>query len=768
MAEGASVGKVYVDVVPRYAGGAAEIGNQIARDAEAGMGGGRGSGPRTPGNPNGLGGPGDDGNLSSAIISNRAAHVRAAGDRRREMDYLAGAAVRAGGSTTDLGLNVDTRATRGRIGMAERADRSWDSADFAGHRQTIREENKRLGNLDRGIEEAASKELANAKRDAAAAHREDARRTRLANAEFQAGIASMSPSQQKAAISRRLEQTSDPMQRAALQRQAGVLAPKTGWNRETMSTGMMMNFMFGGWEVFNATQAAHAGRVGAAAAGTPMEGLDATMGSIDMLTAGPLGSMAGVGMDLAGAGISDLRTQHAFLKTGEQSQARTTAIRQRLAVEQMTTGHQPGSRAFNVAQANAAAEARIRTANDGISAARNAMAAPSDDGSMTWWQNVGAASLGPPGHAAVAFYRAREAAEINRQKSSRDLDLKNEITAGEADKRAANEQRVREIRELDRKHEVSVGMMRAQNNMARYAMYPGLRTREGITFAHQGLISAAVADNPDNVDEVTRAGNIAMQGELREWEGSESAGRLSRFGRARTRANDLSDMMGASGAAASQLGRNPQAASRIALRSSQLQRRRDAFPPSLWPDSQATRLRKAAMGQLDQQELAILGQQQADESYMTGLGLDGEEEVSGILASRGGTPSSRRIGARAAGIANSAFERAEAFRARGGPDAQRFASKALNIGRNQLAADRADYVANLRSEQVGINSVFLGSSGTSEALAAFGKAAKKLDAPSGIKGGATGEGGPLVPLVQKGLDYLRTLAQAAGIAIAGP
>ncbi len=303
-------------------------------------------------------------------------------------------------------------------------------------------------------------------------------------------------------------------------------------------------------------------------------------------------------------------------------------------------------------------------------------------------------------------------------------DKQQEIRMAELDQRAASEQRVIAERELDRKHGVSLGLQRAKNNVMGRSTGP--RNRAGISGDYDEMFAAEMAgeSDPGMAMELHRSQELRRDAGLRAFDSDQAMGRARSMTSARGLQQSSIGATEGMGVAAAQLGRNPQLAARRQLASQQRERRDSMF---------ALNPMRMLLPGMEASESAMLDQGFADDDYMTGLGIGGELETSGILAGSAGTPSSRRSGARATAMANSAFQRAESFRMRGGPNAEKYARMSLQIGRNDIAASRAEYVSNLRAEQVNANTAFLGSGGTSEALAAFGKAAKKLDQPSGIK-----------------------------------
>ena len=150
---------------------------------------------------------------------------------------------------------------------------------------------QRIGNMSQRAhvveEESSNKALAAANRELAQTRKEAAR---LERANFQADISGLSPHSQRSRILARAGETDDPMEAAMLRRQAGTLRGKSGLNREVMSTGMMMNFMFGGWEVASAFNAMNATTHGAAMS-SPVENVRAQAAAIQQIAGGPLGAI---------------------------------------------------------------------------------------------------------------------------------------------------------------------------------------------------------------------------------------------------------------------------------------------------------------------------------------------------------------------------------------------------------------------------------------------------------------------------------------------
>lgn len=129
-----------------------------------------------------------------------------------------------------------------------------------------------------------------------------------------------------------------------------------------------------------------------------------------------------------------------------------------------------------------------------------------------------------------------------------------------------------------------------------------------------------------------------------------------------------------------------------------------------------------------------------DRDTLTGMGLDTQERVTGILANNRLPWGERQAMAEAAGIAGNARERAEAFTQQGQPG---FASQALQIGRNQLRAASEQFRRSLRVEEIeGINRVDLSSgSNIQRQLAAYRSAERDLGGGGDGTGGGGGGGG---------------------------
>lgn len=126
-----------------------------------------------------------------------------------------------------------------------------------------------------------------------------------------------------------------------------------------------------------------------------------------------------------------------------------------------------------------------------------------------------------------------------------------------------------------------------------------------------------------------------------------------------------------------------------------------------------------------------------DRRTLTGMGLNTQERVTGILADRGMPWGERQAGAEAAGIAGNARQRAEAFEQEG---EYGFAAQERRIGVNTLRAASERLRHSLRVEEIeGINRTDLSSgSNVSRQFAAYRAAEREI---GGGSGSGSGEGG---------------------------
>lgn len=181
-------------------------------------------------------------------------------------------------------------------------------------------------------DKSSARELAEANRELARTRKEAAR---LERSEFQASISHLSPHNQRKALLERANATNDPMEVAQLNRQAGRLARKSGLHREVMSTGMMMNLMFGGWEVASAFNAMNS-TYGAEAMSSPMNALQSRYQAITQMTSGPLGAIASMGIDMPDA----ISRRAGGPRLGGLSNTRDAIFRAMQGIQSVQTGDQ--------------------------------------------------------------------------------------------------------------------------------------------------------------------------------------------------------------------------------------------------------------------------------------------------------------------------------------------------------------------------------------------------------------------------------------------
>jgi hypothetical protein len=185
-------------------------------------------------------------------------------------------------------LNEDKTGRAVKIGtMLQGAEKKRDDYDF---RRFLAEE------------KAASKELADAKKLEAAAHRDAARAarsvSRLSDAQFSASLSGMSPTRQLAAIrDRQAGMIPGSLDHARLERQAGSLGRKTGMNREVLGMGNYMSAMFGGWEIAGSGMAGLRARRDSALTNDSREQYDIWQKATERQQGGIFGSMIGFGVE---------------------------------------------------------------------------------------------------------------------------------------------------------------------------------------------------------------------------------------------------------------------------------------------------------------------------------------------------------------------------------------------------------------------------------------------------------------------------------------